>query len=107
MAGPHGPRSRVQAQTAPTAAELKIYAGSARGAAAKGDVAEIEKLIAEGEKPNIQDSKSRTPLHVAVFFKKYDAVRALLKAGANPNALEHERYDPVTGSQRWQTTSRC
>src|SRR5262249_43027625 len=43
-----------------------------------------------------QDSKSRTPLHVAVFFKKYDAVRALLKAGANPNALEGDRYDPLT-----------
>jgi uncharacterized protein len=83
------------AQTPPTAAEIKIYAGL-HEAAAKGEAAEIIKLIAEGEKPNIQDSKSRTPLHVAVFFKKYDAVRALLKAGANPNALEYERYDPLT-----------
>jgi ankyrin repeat protein len=85
----------AHAQTPPSAAELKIYAGL-HEAAAKGDAAEITKLIAEGEKVNIQDSKSRTPLHVAVFFKKYDAVRALLKAGANPNAIEHERYDPVT-----------
>jgi ankyrin repeat protein len=85
----------ARAQTAPTAQELKIYAGL-HEAAAKGDVAEIERLIATGEKVNIQDSKSRTPLHVAVFLKKYDAVRALLKGGANPNALESERYDPVT-----------
>jgi hypothetical protein len=85
----------VQAQTPPSSEELKIYAGL-HEAAAKGDAAEIERLIAAGEKPNIQDSRSRTPLHVAVFFKKYDVVRALLKAGANPNALEHQRYDPLT-----------
>jgi ankyrin repeat protein len=85
----------AQAQTPPTAAEIKIYAGL-HEAAAMGDVAAIERLIAEGEKINLQDSKSRTPLHVAVYLKKYDAVRALLKAGANPNALDSERYDPVT-----------
>lgn len=85
----------AQAQTAPTAAEIKIYAGL-HEAAAKGDAAEIERLIAAGEKVDIQDSHSRTPLHVAVFLKKYDAVRALLKAGANPNRLESDRYDPVT-----------
>ena len=85
----------AQAQTAPTVAEIKIYAGL-HEAAAKGDAEEINKLIAAGEKVDIQDSKSRTPLHVAVFLKKYDAVRALLKAGANPNRLESDRYDPVT-----------
>jgi ankyrin repeat protein len=82
-------------QNAPTRQEIAIYAGL-HEAAAKGDVAEIEKLIAEGEKPNIQDSKSRTPLHVAVFMKQPAAARALLRLGANPNALEIERYDIVT-----------
>jgi hypothetical protein len=83
------------AQTAPTAEEIRIYAGL-HEAAAKGDVAEIEKLITEGEKPNIQDSRSRTPLHVAVYLKRHDAARALLRLGANPNALEIDRYDIVT-----------
>src|SRR6188768_2591835 len=83
------------AQNAPTAQEIAVYAGL-HEAAAKGDVAEIEQLIKDGEKPNIQDAKSRTPLHVAAYLKKYDAVRALLKAGANPNALEIDRYDIVT-----------
>lgn len=83
------------AQTPPSPEELKIYAGL-HEAAAKGDAAEIERLIAAGEKLDIQDSRSRTPLHVAVFFKHYSAVRALLKAGANPNALEYQRYDPLT-----------
>jgi ankyrin repeat protein len=83
------------AQNAPTRPEIAIYAGL-HEAAAKGDVAEIEKLIAEGEKPNIQDSKSRTPLHVAAYMKQHAAARALLKLGANPNALEIDRYDVVT-----------
>ena len=85
----------ASAQTAPTRAELEVYAGL-HEAAAKGDVAEIEKLIAEGEKPNIQDSKSRTPLIVAAYMKKPEAVRALLALKANPNALDIERYDIVT-----------
>ena len=83
------------AQTPPSERELRIYAGL-HDAAARGDVAGIEQLIAEGEKPNIQDAKSRTPLHVATFMRKYDAARALLRLGANPNALDAERYDIVT-----------
>jgi ankyrin repeat protein len=85
----------ADAQTAPSAEEIRIYAGL-HEAAAKGDAAEIEKLIAEGEKPNIQDSRSRTPLHVAVYLRRHDAARALLRHGANPNALEIDRYDIVT-----------
>jgi ankyrin repeat protein len=87
--------SQAAAQNAPTRPEIAIYAGL-HEAAAKGDVAEIEKLIAGGEKPNIQDSKSRTPLHVAVYLKQPEAARTLLRLGANPNALEIDRYDIVT-----------
>jgi len=85
----------AQAQTAPTRGEIAIYAGL-HEAAAKGDVAEIEKLVADGEKPNIQDSRSRTPLLVAAYLRKHDAARLLLKHGANPNALDIDRYDVVT-----------
>jgi ankyrin repeat protein len=85
----------VWAQNAPTRAEIEVYAGL-HEAAAKGDVAEIEALIKDGEKPNIQDGKSRTPLHVAVYLRQHQAARALLRLGANPNALEIERYDIVT-----------
>jgi hypothetical protein len=85
----------AQAQTAPTRDEIAIYAGL-HEAAAKGDVAEIEKLIKEGEKPNIQDSKSRTPLIVAAYLKHPEAVRALLRLGANPDALDTDKYDVVT-----------
>lgn len=83
------------AQNAPTRQELAVYAGL-HEAAAKGDVAEIERLIKDGEKPNLQDSKSRTPLHVAAYMKQHAAARALIRLGANPNALEIERYDIAT-----------
>ena len=83
------------AQNPPTERELRIYAGL-HDAAARGDVAEIEKLIADGEKPDLQDSNSRTPLHVAVFRHHHAAARALLRLGADPNALDAQRYDIVT-----------
>ena len=83
------------AQTAPSERELRIYAGL-HDSAARGDVAEIEKLIAEGEKPNIQDANSRTPLHVAAFLRKHAAAQALIRLGANPNALDAQRYDIIT-----------
>jgi uncharacterized protein len=82
-------------QTPPSERELRIYAGL-HDAAARGDAAAIEKLIAEGERPNIQDARSRTPLHVAAFLRKHDAARALIRLGADPNALDAERYDVVT-----------
>jgi len=85
----------LAAQNAPTREELAVYAGL-HEAAAKGDAAEIEQLIKDGEKPNIQDSKSRTPLIVAAYMKRADAVRALLRLGANGNALDIDKYDIVT-----------
>ena len=88
-AGPAG------AQTAPSERELLIYAGL-HAAAARDDVAEIEQLIAEGEKPNIQDANSRTPLHVAGFLRHHASARALIRLGADPNALDADRYDVLT-----------
>ena len=83
------------AQTPPSSSELRVYAGL-HAAAAKGDVGEIERLVAAGEKIDVQDARSRTPLHVAVFGGHQAAARALLRLGANPNALEADRYDIVT-----------
>jgi ankyrin repeat protein len=87
--------TQCAAQVAPTPTELRIYAGL-HAAAAKGDVAEIEQLVAAGEKLTIQDARSRTPLHVAAYGGHHAAVRALLRLGADPNALEIDRYDIIT-----------
>ena len=83
------------AQIPPGAADLRVYAGL-HAAAAKGDAAEIERLIAAGEKPNAQDSHGRTPLHVAAHFGHQAVAQALLKGGANPNAFDAQKYDIVT-----------
>jgi uncharacterized protein len=87
--------SLALAQIPPGQSELRVYAGL-HAAAAKGDAAEIERLIAARQNPNVQDGHSRTPLHVAAHFGHQAAAQALLKAGANPNALDAQRYDIVT-----------
>jgi ankyrin repeat protein len=83
------------AQVAPTAVETAAYTGLL-AAAARGDAVEIVRLVASGNPVDVRDTYGRTPLHVAAHGGKHDAMRALVKAGANPNALERDRYDIVT-----------
>jgi uncharacterized protein len=83
------------AQMPPTAAERQRYTGL-HAAAARGDTAEIERLLARGADPNARDDHGRTPLHVAAFGSHYDAARALVRGGADPNAFDVQRYDIVT-----------
>jgi ankyrin repeat protein len=76
-------------------AEWRAYHGL-HAAAARGDVTGIEKHIASGENKEATDGRQRTPLHVAVYLKKHDAARALIRLGADPNKLEADRYDIIT-----------
>jgi ankyrin repeat protein len=87
-----GPAS---AQTPPSAAELKNYTGL-HAAAATGNIAEISRLVSAGRNIDAHDSNLRTPLHVAVFMHQQDAARALLRLGANANALDAQKYDIIT-----------
>mgnify|MGYP002622225790 CR=1 FL=1 len=89
LAGP------VSAQTAPSEREIAAYDGLFR-AAHEGDVAMIERLVAEGVDVNARDARGRTPAHVAAFASEDDALLALAEAGADMNALEHRAYDVVT-----------
>jgi uncharacterized protein len=88
--------SLAKAQVAPSPAEAAAYTG-AHAAAWRGDVATLERIARE-HKPALEarDGHGRTPLHVATFSKQRDAVRALMRAGANHAALENDRYDAVT-----------
>jgi len=83
------------AQIAPIAPELQAYRGL-HAAAAKDDVAEIEKLVRAGALIDARDARGRTPLHVAAFMHKTDAARALMRLGADANVLEDQQYDIVT-----------
>jgi uncharacterized protein len=83
----------ARAQVAPAPAEIASYRG-ALAAAARGDVAALAKL--QPGDVDARDAHGRTPLIGAAHLARHDAMRALVKAGADPNALEHDRYDIVT-----------
>jgi ankyrin repeat protein len=85
----------ASAQIAPSPAELRAYSGL-HAAAAKGDTAAIERLVKSGSAIDSRDGHGRTPLHVAAFMRQPDAARALMRLGADPNALEAQKYDIVT-----------
>lgn len=85
----------LSAQVPPSAEEASRYTGLL-AAAARGDAARIEALAAKGEKADVRDDYGRTPLHVAAHGGHHEAMRALVRAGADPNALESDRYDIVT-----------
>ena len=87
--------SPAAAQVPPSAKEVARYSGL-HAAAHKGDVGQIEKLIASKADVNVRDPYGRTPLHVATFSKQRNAIRALARSGANLDALENDRYDAVT-----------
>jgi len=83
------------AQIPPGPAEIAAYRGL-HAAAAKGDAAEIARLIAAGEKVDAVDGHRRTPLHVAAHLGHQAAAQALIRGGGNPNALDAQQYDIVT-----------
>ena len=85
----------VTAQVPPTPQEEARYEGLF-AAAARGDAGAIARLAAGGAAVDARDGHGRTPLHVAAFARRHDAMRALVRAGADPNALESDRYDIVT-----------
>ena len=93
------PLHAAHAQVPPTEAEARAYAGLFE-AAHRGDAARIKALLAAGAANatlvDARDGRGRTPLHVAAYARKHEAMRALVAAGANPNALENDRYDIVT-----------
>jgi len=90
------PAPPAVAQTAPAPHEIAAY-GGLHAAAHRGDAAAIAR-IAGSDRGALQarDGNGRTPLHVATFARRHDAIRALAKAGAELGALDAQRYDAVT-----------
>lgn len=85
----------VNAQTAPSAAEIESYSGL-QIAAHEGRADDITRLIGNGADPNVRDRAERTPAHIAAFAAQDDALKALAEGGADMNALENRLYDIVT-----------
>jgi ankyrin repeat protein len=83
------------AQVPPTPAERARYDGLF-AAADRGDLAALDRALRAGARVDARDDYQRTPLHVAAYSSRGDAMRALVAAGADPNALERDRYDIVT-----------
>lgn len=84
----------ARAQVAPSAAEAAAYVGL-HAAAWRGD-ATAPVPGTDRAALGARDGNGRTPLHVATFARRRKAVRALLQAGADSAALDHDRYDAVT-----------
>ena len=83
------------AQVSPSSLDKLSYSGLF-AAASQGDAKQIRDLVASGGKVDVRDSHGRTPLHIAAFGGHHAAMKALVASGADPNALENDRYDIVT-----------
>ncbi|MDX2005237.1 MAG: ankyrin repeat domain-containing protein [Meiothermus sp.] len=85
----------VQAQIPPSPAELRAYQGL-MAAVAQNDLEEVGRLVGGGVPLEARDERGRTPLLVAAHLGHHQIARALLRAGADPNALDRQRYDLIT-----------
>ena len=87
--------SALFAQTPPNTWEVLKYSGLFEAVVERDPVA-LNQHIATTKKIDERDEHGRTALHVATYTANYEAMRLLVEAGADPNALEYERYDIVT-----------
>jgi len=85
----------LAAQMPPSPAEITAYRGL-HAAAQRGDLMDIERLATAPSALAARDAYGRTPLHVATYARQREAAKALLRAGADPGALDADRYDAVT-----------
>lgn len=86
----------------------------AYGPAQAEEFATIDRAIAKGTLDQIKahlekhpgsvhkGSRTRTPLELAVLYKKIDVTKLLLEKGADPNTIDKSKRTPVTCRNRSQ-----
>lgn len=82
-------------QTPPNTSEVLQYSGLFKAVIERDSLA-LKKNISVTKNIDERDDYGRTALHVAAYTANHEAMRLLVKAGADPNALEQDRYDIVT-----------
>jgi len=82
----------IAVMTVPAAAQSRDQALIV--AAAKGDLASVERLIREGASVKAKDNRGRTALLAATHGNHVDAARALIAAGADVNAKDDIQDSP-------------
>lgn len=85
----------ASAQEPPSSREASGYSGLP-AAAYQGDTARLAALLASKPELEVRDARQRTPLHLATYARRHEAIRMLAAAGADLDALDYQRYDPVT-----------
>jgi ankyrin repeat protein len=85
----------ARAQTPPLPAEIAAYLGLP-AAIMRGDAAGVAALARDPTTIERRDGAGRTPLHLAAFQRRPDFVKLLMSLGADPDALDAQRYDAVT-----------
>ena len=83
------------AQTPPSPAEIAAYRGLP-AAIMRGDAAGVAALARDPTAIERRDGNGRRPLHLAAFQRRPDFVKLLMSLGADPDALDAQRYDAVT-----------
>ena len=74
---------------------LRVF-GALVQAVGRGDVAQVQKLLADGEDPNVPSPlQGFTALHLAMAQGKVEVMRALLAGGANPKLRSDRGADPI------------
>ena len=83
------------AQSPPSAAQITQYEGLFR-AVVERNGNQLTREIRHSDNIDKRDSYARSALHIATYFGNHDAMRKLVAAGADANALEYDFYDIVT-----------
>lgn len=84
----------ASAQIPPSPAEVSAYDGL-QLAAHRGDIAALRQAVATSGLET-RDGNCRTALHIAAHARQREAMRELVRAGADPRALDGQFYDAIT-----------